>query len=112
MAATLRAELRQEGARDADEAEDICFDDGKEFRFGRLFDAARDAVAGVIHEHVDAVECRDGFGGDGLDLLGLGDVEREDARGVRILFSEVGDLLGLASCGDHTSAGFEDFFGQ
>jgi len=35
----LCAELRQEGARDADKAKHIGFEDGQELGFGRLFDA-------------------------------------------------------------------------
>ncbi len=58
VAAALFAEVRQEGAGDVDEAEDVGVEDRHELVFGDLFEGSGDAVAGVVDEDVDAAEVR------------------------------------------------------
>ncbi len=82
MPGALLAQLRQNGFGEADEAEDVGLEDRHELGFGRLFDRARDAVARVIDEHIDAAEVRNRIRHRALDRGGVGDVERQRQAGL------------------------------
>jgi hypothetical protein len=100
------AQMGQDGAGDLEQAEDVGLELALDLLRGRLLDRGQQAVAGVVHEDVDAAEAVDRClgGGDGLCLVV--DVER---RGKQVALSAEGgrDGIGISRRGDHEVTALE-----
>ena len=89
MTVALRAQHRQGGACDVDDAEEVGLDLLAEFLFGHVLDGVDLGVAGVVDDDVEAAERR-GRGGDGgAGGRRVGHVERDGAHVVAVLRDEV-----------------------
>ena len=92
MTGAALAEVREKGAGDADEAEDVGLEDGHELIFGSFLDGAGEAIAGVVDEDVDRAEAGSSLSHDGEHLRGVSDVKRVGLGAVGVLLLKVGHL--------------------
>ena len=88
--------------------EELSFEQLADVGVVTFLDGRAVTVAGVVDENVDAAELLLGLGDRLGDLGAVGDVEGECQYGICVAFSEVGDLVGIASgddrvvtCGNH-----------
>ncbi|AUX41706.1 uncharacterized protein SOCE26_031280 [Sorangium cellulosum] len=106
QAGALLPELRKHGARHREEAEHVRLEDAPHLVALGLLDRADDAVAGVVHQHIDPAEPSDGSldrGGDGRLVR---HVERKGEESLRPP-EAVRDAPRIARGGDHPIAGGE-----
>src|SRR5262249_49948946 len=108
VAGALAAHVGKNGARDLEQAKDIHFVVAAHLVVGGFLDGAEQTGTGVVHEHVDAPELRDGVSGHRAGLRFIPDVEEGDfqARVVPELGRE--SFRPGARGGDDRVAGRED----
>ena len=71
MAAATLAELRQQGFRHTNKAEDVGLVHRHKLGFGYLFYGARSTIAGVVDQHIHMAELRQRLLNRGLDDIVL-----------------------------------------
>jgi hypothetical protein len=95
-----------------DRAEQVGVDHPSDLLVGGFLDGGEDAVAGVVDDHVDRVERREGVGHDPVHLLDVGDVEPGDPQAVAVLGAQIVQRLGSAQCRGDAVAADQQAFGQ
>lgn len=107
MPATLRAHARQNRARHRKEAEDVRVELRADLTLIAPFDRALIAVARIVDEHVDRAELFVRLRHGGLDLRGVGHVQRHAQQAFARIGREVVKRRLVARSGDATPAAFE-----
>ena len=100
MPAASGAHVRQDGARDVQQAEDIGFVQAPHFIGTGFFHRAQQTVTGVVYQHVDASEVLDGSLGDRNALCFVGDVEG-DGQQTGLIAKTLSDAAGIPGGGNH-----------
>jgi hypothetical protein len=68
--------VRHAGAGDEEDALEVCVDEFVPVGVGRVFERDRGRVyAGAVEDVIDFAEFLDGSGDEGVDLLGVSDVD-------------------------------------
>ncbi len=107
VAAPLPAHHGQHGARHGEEAEDVGLELGADLLRHALLDGGQVAVAGVVHQHVDAAERPHRGLHAGLDLVVVDHVERQRERAVLAALREILDARLVARRDDGPPAAVE-----
>jgi hypothetical protein len=87
--------------------EEVIVHDLPQLLVAGLLDGADVAVAGIVDEHVDAIEVADRHLDDLLDVARVGDVEGGGAHALAPEANELGQRTQAARAGDHGVAGGE-----
>jgi hypothetical protein len=107
---SLGAQVRECGPDDVDRAEEVGVDDPPDLLVGGLLYGGEDAVAGIVHDHVNLAELCEGVVHDSVHLPGVGDVEPGDPQLVAVPGAQVIQRLGPAQGrGDAIAAGQQAF---
>ena len=94
------------------EAEHIGLEHGADFGVLAFLDRRQIAVAGIVHQHVDARRTSPRRLDRGRDLRRLVHVQGQGEAGFGIRGDEIGDFCRVAGGDDHPIAGFEQGFRQ
>ncbi len=106
------AHRRQHSLGDGNRAEDIDVELlAEDFQRDFLEDPL-DAIARVVHQHIDRTGQGFGLGNDGRDARGLGDVQQQSMGSAGGECFELGNLLGLAQGADHRVSGLQRGVGE
>ena len=95
-----------------DEAEHVGFEHGAYFGILAFLDGGQVAVAGVVHEHVQAAELRLGGGDGGGDLARIVHVERQSQSAILVAGDEILHAGRVARGDDGAAAALQDGFRQ
>ena len=109
---SLRAKMRQERTRHADQPEDIRLEDGHVLRFGRLFNRSCQTVARIVDEHIHAAKFLDCRADRCLNRRLVGHVERDCKRRLRMLCNQVIQCLRLTRRRDDLMAASQQLLCQ
>ena len=97
----LQAHLRQNGAGHAQQAEDIRFKLAQDFRIVGFLDRTGQAVAGVVHEDINAFELGNGLLHHGGDIERIAQVQGDGEQAITGLRKRGGDFLRIARGGEN-----------
>ncbi|MNI15757.1 hypothetical protein D3C73_690610 [compost metagenome] len=99
MAAACGAHVRQDGAGDVEQAEDVGLEHAAHFIGGGFFHGSEHAEAGIVDQYIDAPEVLKGLLGHG-DALGFIRYVEVGSEQARLLAKTLSDAAGVASGGD------------